>query len=1017
MTSWRATYWLTALFLCVAVAVPGQPARPEGERPPDYPEFDKVITGDFEKREGFLNLYYNSKTDSLMAGIPRSLVGKEFLLATSLSGGPLRGFQGAEWLLRFEIYDKELLVIAPETRFTASGALEQVVNATYPEALIATLPIRTMGPSNEIVVDVKSLLAGQVTTLTGGWMTGMARGAGSRGGIVQVEKAKAFPDNNEITLKFLGASTSGVHYSIARLRSSQGFRARVADPRIGYFVTARANFSRDERADNMFDIFINRWHVEKAEPSLRLSPPKEPIIFYIEKTVPVKYRRWVAEGILMWNKAFEGIGIVGAIQVRQQTDTNEFANLDPEDARYNFFRWITTGGAFAMGPSRANPRTGEILDADIIFDESMLRWWVNTHDLLVGSINTMKLSPRLRQYIAQNPQAHPLYEDLLVEMGGMPGQAGAITSLDVDAYIRNTMLAHQQAECNSFFCSYGHELGMQLAVGRMIAMSGPMLAELAEAEAAAAEAAPAGTSEEEEEAADDASDENSGTAEGDADAEDTTEEEAPAASANNAKKDEEKKKSILDEWPEEMVGQLVRHVVAHEVGHTLGLRHNFKASAWKPLEKILANDDPNEATVASVMDYVPFSFHEDGRVPAQWVSPTIGPYDSWAIAYGYAIPGSGEMPKDEKEMLKKIADRSGEPGLAFLTDEDLSSPDPLNNMFDLGSDVLEFSRLQITVVHRIKDVLLETIVRDGQSYDRARRAFRILMGYHRRAVMAASYFIGGHYITRDHKGTPDAQPPITVTEAARQREAMELLIAEVFAADAFKIDPNVQQYLAASRWRHWGSSDMFEELTFPIQEEVLRTQRLVLFNLLNPQTVRNLYDSEYRVEADVDLYTLPEMMQDLTDAIFSELDTEPTAPTTVREPYIDGLRRNLQRRYITELIQLAIRDEVSFTPPIARTLAWQQLSELHEDVNRVINGAGREHLDAYSRAHLLESRARIKQALDASFTINGGGGGMPFLFIMGQAPPGEAEPAPRPNMGNRTLHPLMREQLPHYNNN
>src|SRR5205814_2033324 len=89
-------------------------------------------------------------------------------------------------------------------------------------------------------------------------------------------------------------------------------------------------------------------------------------------TVPHEYRAAVQEGILEWNKAFEKIGYRNAIEVVQQREDEDF---DPEDMNYNTFRWITTGTAFAMGPSRANPLTGEILDADIIFDADMIRYW------------------------------------------------------------------------------------------------------------------------------------------------------------------------------------------------------------------------------------------------------------------------------------------------------------------------------------------------------------------------------------------------------------------------------------------------------------------------------------------------------------------------------------------------------------------------------------------------------------------------------------------------------------------
>src|SRR5581483_5874226 len=120
----------------------------------------------------------------------------------------------------------------------------------------------------------------------------------------------------------------------------------------------------------------------------KLSVPQKSIKFYIEKPVPHEYRAAVQEGILEWNKAFEKIGFRNAIEVVQQRDDEDW---DPEDMNYNTFRWITTDVAFAQGPSRANPLTGEILDADIIFDADMIRYW--KHQRRLFNSNGVALQP------------------------------------------------------------------------------------------------------------------------------------------------------------------------------------------------------------------------------------------------------------------------------------------------------------------------------------------------------------------------------------------------------------------------------------------------------------------------------------------------------------------------------------------------------------------------------------------------------------------------------------------------
>jgi len=996
----------------------GAPADKEKEKEKDFPDFDTVVKKEFEKREGFITLYYNAKTDQLLAGIPRDLLNKEFLLATSISAGGMRGFQTADWLLKFEQSDKTLLIVAPETRFTAEGALEQVVNQTYPDAVVAQVPILTMSPDGQFIIDMKGLLSSNSSLLSGGFIYSYFMGSARPSvNVVKVNRAKAFPDNNEIALEFRGFETSAMHFSLARLRSSKGFEPRAADQRVGYFMTSRVNFSRDERDDTVMDRYINRWNVAKADKALKLSPPAEPIIFYIEDSVPVKYRRYVAEGILMWNKAYEDVGITGAIQVRQQTDANEFKDLDPEDARYNFFRWITSGMAFAMGPSRVNPRTGEILDADIIFDESMLRSWLKGHDLLVGSINDPKMSARTRQYLARHPQEHPLFNELQTQLGMMAAEAGTIESLSAERMIAESMLAHQGGSCSSRLCLIGNDLAGQMAFAQLIIQadlaSEPAAGETEEKKKEESGEATSSTLAE-------ASSSTSSTTETAAATDEKKEEEKGAAvNADNEKKDIEKKdekKGLLDEWPEELVGQMVRMVVAHEVGHTLGLRHNFKASSWKTLEEIVNNEDQNVPTSASVMDYLPFNTKPDGSLPKQWTTPTIGPYDRWAIQYGYATPGANDQPADAKEMLKKIASRSGEPGLAYLTDEDLAAPDPLQNLWDLGSDTLTYARQQLELTRNVEAKILDKLVRDGESYDKARRAYRTLLGYRARAAYVAAYYVGGHYITRDQKGSPDAKPPITVVEAEKQREALKLVVESIFARDAFKIDPKLQQYLAASRWADMGYYNWGESLTYPVQDDVMRIQKMILFFLMSPDTISNLYDSEFRVSPETDLLTVPELMQTLTAAIFDELDaTAPGAAFTTRKPMVDSLRRNLQRRYLGELIKMAIRDEDSWYPAISRTLAARELRLLNEKLGNVIK-RDQAMLDAYTIAHFEESQQRITKALDAGFTINAGGGANPFWFLLFGQPGSDAGAPqgtmrmPKPNMGS-AVHPLFLQQL------
>ena len=154
---------------------------------------------------------------------------------------------------------------------------------------------------------------------------------------------------------------SSFYYSFAKL-PAQPLSPRQADERIGYFVMTRTDYTEDTQPKTK-QHWIKRWRLEKEHPEAALSAPKQPITFWLDKNIPIKYRESVRQAVLEWNKAFEKIGYQNAIVVQQQSDTDSFNNMD---ARHASVRWFTGSDiGFAIGPSHADPRTGEILDADM----------------------------------------------------------------------------------------------------------------------------------------------------------------------------------------------------------------------------------------------------------------------------------------------------------------------------------------------------------------------------------------------------------------------------------------------------------------------------------------------------------------------------------------------------------------------------------------------------------------------------------------------------------------------------
>jgi uncharacterized protein DUF4953/uncharacterized protein DUF5117/uncharacterized protein DUF5118 len=197
-----------------------------------------------------------------------------------------------------------------------------------------------------------------------------------------------------------------LHYSISLLPET-GYRPRLADDRVGHFMAMFQDFTSDDEY-TPYVRYVTRWHLEKSDPNAQLSPPKQPIVFWLENTIPVKYRKAIADGVLMWNKAFERIGFKDAIVVKQQPDD---ADWDPADVRYNTIRWFVASDAtFAIGPSRVNPYTGQIYDADIGFAESLTRFSRQEYEEIVqpvaeqqanGMAELFRWKPNLRQMCDQ----------------------------------------------------------------------------------------------------------------------------------------------------------------------------------------------------------------------------------------------------------------------------------------------------------------------------------------------------------------------------------------------------------------------------------------------------------------------------------------------------------------------------------------------------------------------------------------------------------------------------------------
>lgn len=914
---------LTSTLPALADTTPAAPAPQHPAEPPKWPDFNTVVK-DMTPMPGLMTLYRYKADDAskdqtkIFCQIPRSLMKQDLLLATSISRGPQAGFQWDDYLVRFEMQGKEVIITVPDARFVTNPAqpVNDVVSRTYNDSFLCALPIATFAPNGDPVVELGGALLTPIVNLP-------APGGGfaPRRDMSSFPKVKVFPDNVLIDADIAlagrsGAGTTvGITYDFRRLPALGSFQPRIADERVGYFTTVRQDWAIKYTEKENIIRYVNRWDLKKKDPSLEMSPPEKPIVFVIEKTVPLQWRQYVAQGISEWNKAFEKLGIVGAIVVQQQTEDNEFANADPEDSRYNFIRWIVTGRGFAMGPSRADPRTGQILDADIIFDDSMLRFYFREFDTFGPAPTAALMGPDFTKFLQDHPEFIP--QGMTVEQikdaarslsntGEMLHDAPVGGANPIDGSPLARRLNPAQSECN-----YAVGLRQEMAMAHL----------------------------------------------------------AVAASGKKI--------------PDKFVGEIIREIVAHEVGHTLGLRHNFKASSWLSEAEIKRRrDNTDEPLVASVMDYNPVIYFAGDDVDKirHLQTPCIGPYDYWAIEYGYK-PASG----DEKAMLQQIAGQCTKREYAYATDEDttgLTSVDPMVNRFDLSDDPIAWAKSRVTLSDALLKNLKSWAVKGNEPNHYLRGIYMTIMSHKASDMMYVSRLVGGQLYNRNRPGDPDAKPALQLIEPKRQREALDMLANSIFKDEFFGNDGELLNELAPSRWEDW-SSKPSSRIDFPAHATVQSMQSFALLALVSPQVLQRVYDAELKSKAD-DKFTAAELISRVRGIVWGNLTLNGDSKFTDAKPMLSSLRRNLQRQYVSYMLAIAESKPGSLVSADLQSMCSYAMKELSDQIGATLAQGGTK-IDFASRAHLSETKSQIDRTLNAPhIELPGGGGG---AIIIGQPAP------------------------------
>jgi len=832
-----------------AAATKAKPKKKAKPTPKKKKKKDKTIEDLVKKSTkiaGLFTLYQDKKTGSLQMLISKDQLDKEYIYFSQIANGVLdagrfRGaYQGSK-VFKIKKYFNKIEFVTQNTSFyfDPKNALYRSRKANVSEGTMASIKISAHDKKKGLyLIKADGLFLSETFSQIKppSIPSPRARFAFSLGrldkGKTKINSIRNYPENTNLEIEYAyskgstinggsNAVSDGRNVSIKVFHSliampNNNYKPRFDDPRVGYFTTQ----VNDQTATGSvpYRDLIHRWNLQKKNPNAAISEPVKPITWWLENSTPVQWRETIKQGVLEWNKAFEKAGFRNAVVVKVQPDD---AKWDAGDIRYNVLRWTSSprppfGG---YGPSFVNPRTGEILGADI-----MLEYVHFTNRVMYDKLfNLASLQPEF----------------------------------DGSKFLKE----------NQVYCSEGHVMHENTLFGKaVLAASGASALELKRL----------------------------------------------------------KKEAMLA-------------LVMHEVGHTMGLNHNMKASQrFSPEQLADADFIKGKALTGSVMDYAGINLTRDRRKQGQYYDTSVGPYDIWAIQYGYT-------PFRSKVEEMQLLNQSTKPELIFGNDaDDMRAPgkaiDPRVMIGDLSNDQIRYSVDRIELINSMMANVKAKFTKRGKTYQELRRAYFILSGQRANATGIISRFVGGVYVDRAMAGQPGGTKPYTPVSLRDQKRAMNALSKYVFAPDAFAAPTKLYNYLALRR----RGFNFFRGPEDPkIHNQVLTYQRNVLRHILHRNTLQRISDSALYGNK----YSLSMFMTDLNNAVF-KADILGN---------VNSFRQNLQIEYTNNLIAIAKKGKTNRYSNIARSLALYNLMK--------IKAMARPSGNISSRAHKYHLRTLINNTL------------------------------------------------------
>ena len=403
-----------------------------------------------------------------------------------------------------------------------------------------------------------------------------------------------------------------------------------------------------------------------------------------------------------------------------------------------------------------------------------------------------------------------------------------------------------------------------------------------------------------------------------------------------------------NKFKDEIMGRLIRFVSSHEVGHTLGLPHNMGSSVAYPVDSLRsASFTKKYGTAPSIMDYARFNYVAQPEDKGVALMPNIGPYDKYAMNWGYR-PILNTAAKDEKTILNKwITDKKGDPIYRFGHQQVRNTIDPSSQTEDLGDDAMKASAYGIKNLQRILPRLEEWTTENGEDYQELKTMYGQLVGQFNRYMGHVSSNIGGVY---ENFKTADQEGAVyTHTPKEHQKRALAFVNNELFKTPTWLIDQNI-----ISKTQYSGSVDAIRSLQVRTLNKILKTGRLT-----------RLIENE--ILNGNKAYTIVNMMTDLRKGVWSELYSNKS---------IDGYRRNLQRAHLDRLDFLLNKAKnqngvrrnggyfkqtaVNISQSDIKAVVRGELKRIQKDIKRSIPNAR----NTITRYHLQDASDRIKAILN-----------------------------------------------------